>query len=93
MIKIKLDDQTREQLLQKGELQVEDTQGVPIVLMTVDARQELQKVVYDDSDLTEDEMLDVAAKQLDDPEGWGAPSMEIYDQLYGDNPTNHGDSQ
>jgi hypothetical protein len=89
--RITIDDQTLEQLREKGELRVEDTHGVPVVLMTVDARQELvEKLDYDDSEWTEEEMRAAGRDQLDDPEGWGAPGMEIYDQLYGDKPTDHG---
>ena len=69
---------------------VEDTHGVPVILMTVDARQELQKLVYDDSEWTAEEMRAVVKPWFDDPEGWGAPGMEIYDELYGDKPTDHG---
>lgn len=36
--------------------------------------------VYDDSDLTSDEMLAAAAVHLDDPEGWGAASMDACDE-------------
>lgn len=91
--RITIDDQTLQQLRQVGELRVEDTHGVPVVLMTVDAREELQKLVYDDSELTEAEMLATAAEQLNDPEGWGAPGMEVYDQLYGDKPADHAKDQ
>ena len=89
--RITIDDQTLQQLRQAGELTVEDAYGLPVVLMTVDARQELQKLVYDDSELTEQEMRAAGRDQLDDPEGWGAPGMEIYDELYGDKPTDHGE--
>ena len=89
--RITIDDQTLQQLRQAGELTVEDAYGLPVVLMTVDARQELHKLVYDDSELTEQEMRAAGRDQLDDPEGWGAPGMEIYDELYGDKPTDHGE--
>ena len=91
-LRINIDDQTLEQLRNVGELTVEDTHGFPVVLMTVDAREELQKLVYDDSDLTSEEMRAAGRDQLNDPEGWGAPGMQIYDELYGDNPTDHGES-
>jgi hypothetical protein len=91
---ISIDEQTLERLRKEGELRVQDTHGVPVVLMTVDARQQLvEKLDYDDSEWTEEEMLAAASQQLNDPEGWGAPGMEIYDQLYGDKPTDHGESQ
>ena len=87
--RIAIDDQTFHQLQQVGELQVESAQGVPIVIMTVGARADLQKQVYDDSDWSNEEMLAIAAKQLDDPQGWGAPEMDVYDRLYGDRPSDH----
>lgn len=93
MPKITLDDQTRERLFRDGELRVEDMHGIPMVLMTVDARQRMQRVVYVDSDLTDDEMLSIAARELADPEGWGAPDMDVYDVLYGDKPTTDGNNQ
>lgn len=93
MPKITIDEQTLDQLRREGELQVEDAHGIPLVVMTVDARRELQKVVYDDTEWTDQEMLAIAAKQLDDPDGWGAPGMEIYDELYGDKLTGNGKDQ
>jgi hypothetical protein len=91
--RLAIDDQTLHQLQEVGELRVETAAGVPLVVMTVDARADLQKAIYDDSDLTEAEMRAAGRDQLDDPEGWGAPGMEIYDELYGDNPTDHGKDQ
>jgi hypothetical protein len=35
---------------------------------------------YDGGDLSPDEMLAVAKKALDDPESWGAPGMDDYDE-------------
>lgn len=43
-------------------------------------RRNLGPYVYDDSDLTPDEMAAAAASHLDDPEGWGAAGMDAYDQ-------------
>jgi hypothetical protein len=91
--RITIDDQTLERLRKDGELQVEDIHGLPIVLMTIDARKELQKVTYDDSEWTAVEMRAVAERWLEDPEGWGAPGMEIYDEMYGDRSGDHGESQ
>jgi hypothetical protein len=91
--RINIDAQTLELLRQTGELRVEDPHGVPVVLMTVDAREELQKLVYDDSELTADEMRAAGREQLNDPAGWGAPGMGIYDELYGDKPTSNGKDQ
>ena len=60
-----------------GKVEVEDDQHRVYVLMT---RQEFARVVYDDSDLTDDEMRAAAAQGLADDEGWHAPGMESYDQ-------------
>jgi hypothetical protein len=81
--KVSLDDQLLKQLQASGEVQVEDAHGVPIVLMTVDARQKLHGITYDDSEVTEGEMMGILAAQVNDPEGMGAPGMEDYDTKYG----------
>jgi len=60
-------------------LEIRDDQTDTLyVLMTHD---QFQKLAYDDSDLTGEEMIAAAAAALNDPEGWGAPGMEVYDQL------------
>ena len=46
------------------------------VVMT---RQEFKRLIYDDSDLTADEMLAAAAQGIDDPDGWGASELDVYD--------------
>jgi len=81
--RLPIDDKLLEQLQTTGELRVEDMHGVPIVLMTVDAREQLGKVVYDDSEWSADEKMSVMAQQLNDPDGWGHPSMDVYDKEYG----------
>ena len=58
-------------------LEVRDAAGKIYFVMT---DQQFQKYVYDDSDITPDEMLAAAASQLDDPEGWGAPGMDADDK-------------
>jgi hypothetical protein len=58
-------------------LEVQDAAGKVYVVMT---SQQFQKYVYDDGDITPDEMLAAASQHLDDPEGWGAPGMHSYDQ-------------
>jgi hypothetical protein len=78
-----ISDQLFQQLQASGEVRVEDTHGVPVVLMTIDARQQLGQFVYDDSDLTAAEMLAQGAEQLQDPTGWGAPEMDVYDSMEG----------
>jgi len=81
--KVITDDQTFQKLQQSGEVKVMDSHGVPIVLMTIDARQQLGKMVYDDSEWAPEEMMGVLAQQLKDPEGWGHPDMDVYDEQYG----------
>jgi hypothetical protein len=58
-------------------VEVEDDQQRLYVLMT---RQEFERVVYDDSDLTEDEMRAAAAQGLVAESGWGAADLDAYDQ-------------
>jgi hypothetical protein len=63
-------------------LEVEDprTQTVYVLL----SREEFQRMLvrrYDDGDLSADEMLAAAARNLEDPEGWGAPGMDVYDRV------------
>ena len=40
----------------------------------------IAEAVVDDSDLTPDEMIAAAACGLNDPESWGAPGMDAFDQ-------------
>jgi hypothetical protein len=88
--RISIDDQTFKELQAAGELRVENSNGVPLVVMTVDAREHLQKLAYDDSEWTEAELMAAGADQLDDPEGWGATGMDIYDTMEGIAPTENG---
>ena len=74
-----IDDNTRKQLLDTGEVRVVDAQGIPLVLMTVDARQELHRLVYDDLD--EQVIMQLGADQVADPDDWGAPDMDVYDTM------------
>jgi hypothetical protein len=60
--------------------------------MTVEAREHLQKLTYDDSEWTEAELMAAGADQLDDPEGWGAPGMDAYNTMKGINLTENGGS-
>lgn len=87
--KITLDDQTFEQLQNQGELRVEASHGVPLVLMTVDARDRLGKTMYDDSDLSEGELKAQGAELLADPNEWGAADMDVYDTMEGIQPNDH----
>jgi hypothetical protein len=81
--KVTLDEQLLSQLQAAGEVRIEDTRGFPLVLMTVDARKQLSAPIYDASDWTSQEMLAMTAQTLEDPEGWGAPGMGDYDNVYG----------
>lgn len=57
-------------------LEVRDAAGRVYVVTT---GQQFRKYVYDDSELTPDEMLAAAAVHLDDPEGWGgAPGIDTW---------------
>ncbi len=58
-------------------LEVRDAAGRVYIVMT---SQQFQKYIYDDSELSSDEMLAAAALHLDDPEGWGAAGMDAYDK-------------
>lgn len=58
-------------------LEVRDAAGKLYIVMT---SRQFQKYVYDDSELTPDEMAAAAALHLDDPDGWGAAGMDAYDQ-------------
>jgi hypothetical protein len=90
--RISIDDQAFKELQQAGELRVESSNGVPLVVMTVDAREQLQKLAYDDSEWTEAELMAAGADQLDNPEGGGAPGMDVYDTMEGIAPTENGSS-
>jgi hypothetical protein len=58
-------------------LEVCDAAGNAYIVMT---SQQFQKYVYDDTELTPDEMAAAAALHLDDPEGWGAAGMDDFDR-------------
>lgn len=74
----KLDEQIAEAVShQERPLEIRDAAGKVYFVMT---SEQFQKYVYDDSELSPDEMMAAAALQLDDPEGWGAPGMDDYDQ-------------
>lgn len=84
----KLSSEQRQALVQKpdGPLAVEDEQSNRVyVIISQDHFEKMQRLLFDDSDLTPDEMLAVARLALDDPEGWGAPGMEVYDSADFDN--------
>ena len=80
---IAIDDQTFRELQLAGELRVETMNGVPLVVMTVGARERLQKLAYDDSEWTEADLMAAGADQLDNAEGWGATGMDVYDEMKG----------
>jgi hypothetical protein len=82
---IALDDQTLDRLRREGEVAVEESHGMPLVLMTVGAREALQKLVYDDSEADVDEFLPQAHEAFSDD--WAAPGMDAYDDYDGQKPT------
>lgn len=62
-------------------IEVEDDESHTVyVLIARDQFQDMQLRVIEDGELSEAEMLSVAAQSLNDPEGWGAPGMDEYDQ-------------
>lgn len=61
-----------------------DASGTVWVMLT---RDRLKQLMYDDDDLSTDEMLAAATQGLDDPEGWGAAGMEVYDDTQPDPPS------
>jgi hypothetical protein len=63
-------------------VEIQDTPTLQVyVVMT---RQEFRRLVYDDSDLTAEEMQAAPGQALADPEGWDAPGMKDYDRLDAD---------
>jgi hypothetical protein len=90
--RIDIDDQTFKELEQAGELLVESAKGVPFVVMTVNAREHLQKLAYDDSEPSESELMTAGADQLDNPESWGAAGMDAYNTMEGMPQTENGSS-
>ena len=85
--RITIDAKDLQQLQASGELQLNDSHGMPIVTITVGTRKEVQPIVYDSSDWTPEEIRSSTDAWLDDPAGWGAAGMDDYDKLYGDNPS------
>jgi len=75
---ISLDDQTLDRLRREGEVQVREAHGIPLVVMTVHARDRLQKLVYDDSEPDADEFLPHAHDEAL-AEDWDAPGMEAHE--------------
>jgi len=62
-------------------VEVEDDQTRKMyVIVSREEFRDMQHRVVTDGSLSDDEMLAVAAQSLDDPDGWGAPGMDEYDQ-------------
>jgi hypothetical protein len=74
---ISIDDQSLQHLQQTGELRVESASGIPLVVMTVDAREQLQNAAYNACEIGVDEFLPLAHESL--AEAWDAPGMAAYD--------------
>ncbi len=54
-------------------------QGQTVVLIVGQRLEnEMRKVLYDDSELTPEEMLAAAAAANSGPDGWDAPGMDVY---------------
>jgi hypothetical protein len=71
----KLNEDLAEAVSRAGRpLEIQDAAGRVYFVMT---SEQFRKYVYDDSELTADEMLAAAASGLDDSECWGAPGMEV----------------
>jgi hypothetical protein len=58
-------------------LELEDDSGQVYFVLT---QQQFRQYVYDDSDLSSEEMMAAAACALGDLAGWGAPGMEGFDR-------------
>lgn len=81
---IKLSDELKQALANQPSgqpLRVEDEDtNTQYVIVQMEVFERMQRAIsYDDSDLTSEEMRAAAQLMLEDPEGWGAPGMEIYD--------------
>ena len=59
------------------ELQDEQNQAFYVLM----SRDLFQRYIYDDSELTPDEMTAAAGQFLDDPDTWAAPGMDAYDSI------------
>ena len=86
--RIAIDEQTLAAIQQVGELRVENSDGVPLVVMTLNTREHLQKLSCDDSEWTEAQLMAAGAEQLNESDGWGAPGMDVYDTMEGIAPEN-----
>lgn len=71
-------------------VEVEDSQhaGTKFVLMSVEGYEQLRRLAYDDSDLSEQEMLAAAGHSLEvgDADDWNSDGMEEYDACDGTAP-------
>lgn len=91
--RVSIDADSLAQLKLSGEVRVEDIHGIPLVLMTLDARKQLLRSDLTEVDaLSERELRNQGSESLADPEGWGDPSMDVYDTMPAVGSDNHGDS-
>jgi hypothetical protein len=73
-----LNEDIAETVTQQGRpVEVTNAAGHVFVVMT---QTQFRQHVYDDDDLSDEEMVAAASLALDDPDGWGAPGMDEYDQ-------------
>lgn len=94
-ISLDINDALLQQLRSAGEVRVSDSHGEPVILMTVEARRLLDSAKNGNSDGEASEWpseigLALAAGELSNPDTWGAPGMEDYDDLYGHLFQDHG---
>lgn len=72
-----LSDQLLQQLQASGEVRVQDTHGVPIVLMTVDARQQLERVSTLDEEYFREKLHEgMAAIQAGEVSDWDVEQLK-----------------
>lgn len=75
----KMTDELREAMRQQPgrPLAIKDDQtNIDYLLLT---KEQFWRLIYDDRELTAQEMYAAAATALDDPDGWAAPGMDAYD--------------
>ena len=75
---------------QGGKLTVEHpvTGQRVVIIMGQRLEEEMRKVLYDDSELSPEEMLAAAASTGQGESGWDAPGMDVYDGPKYDAPKN-----
>lgn len=75
--RISIDDSSLNALQQTGELHVLSASGLPLVVMTASAHEQLQKLAYDAGAMDVDTLLPLAHEAFAD--AWNASGMDAYD--------------